>query len=318
MKNNNLYRACLFSACLSMLFLSVISGALAAPEEMQDNRLKVGLVLSGGGARGAAHIGVLKVLRDLRVPVDFIVGTSMGAIIAGLYASGMSIEEIEKALQTIDWSSAFRDKLDRKDRSFRRKRDDDFYLMKIKPGFRDGKLLFPSGVVQGQKIDLILKSLTLAVAHVDNFDELGIPYRAVATDIVTGDAIVLGSADLALAMRASMSVPGALSPVKIDGRLLVDGGVANNLPVDVARQLGADVVIAVDISTPLKKRDEISSMFSITGQLTGLLTRGNTEEQINSLGDNDILIIPDLGDITTAEFDRVDISCYFSRKLAYQ
>jgi len=303
--NHSLARALIFPVCLIILFSFLLIGTISVAEEQHSNRPEVGLVLSGGGARGAAHIGVLKVLRELRIPVDYIVGTSMGSIIGGLYASGMSIEEIEDALKNIDWNAAFQDKLDRKDRSFRRKRDDDFYLMEMTPGFRDGELIFPSGVVQGQKIDLILKSLTLPVAHVTDFDELSIPYRAVASDIVTGEAIALGNGDLALAMRASMSVPSALSPVEIEGRLLVDGGVANNLPVDVARQLGADIVIAVDISTPLKERAEINSMFSITGQLSGLLTRRNTEAQINSLTDNDILIVPDLGGITTAEFSRV-------------
>lgn len=303
--NIRLTRASHFPVCLIILFSFLFSGSFSVADEQHSSRPEIGLVLSGGGARGAAHIGVLKVLQELRIPIDYIVGTSMGSIIGGLYASGMSIEEIEDALQTIDWNEAFQDKLDRKDRSFRRKRDDDFYLMKMKPGFRDGGLIFPSGVVQGQKIDLILKSLTLPVAHVADFDEFSIPYRAVASDIVTGEAVALGEGDLALAMRASMSVPGALSPVEIEGQLLVDGGVANNLPVDVARQLGADIVIAVDISTPLKARADISSMFSITGQLTGLLTRRNTEARINSLADDDILIVPDLGEISTAEFDRV-------------
>jgi len=266
-------------------------------------RLKIGLVLSGGGARGAAHIGVLEVLEEMHVPIDCITGTSMGSIVGGLYASGMSTAEIKEALATIDWEDAFNDNIPREDRSFRRKRDDDLYLIKRKPGIGDdGKIKLPTGLLQGQKIDLIFKELALPVSDIRDFDELSIPFRAVATDITTGEAVVLGSGDLAKSMRASMSVPSIFAPVEIGGRLLVDGGVSNNLPVDVARDMGADIVIAVDISTPLKKREELTSAVSITVQLTGILTRRNTEEQIATLSGKDFLIVPDLGDISSADF----------------
>ncbi len=266
-------------------------------------RLKVCLVLSGGGARGAAHIGVIEVLEEMHIPIDCITGTSMGSIVGGLYASGMSTEEIKKTLTTIDWQDAFNDNIPREDRSFRRKRDDDLYLIKHKPGIGDdGKIKLPTGFLQGQKIDLIFKELALPVSDIRNFNELSIPFRAVATDITTGEAVVLSSGDLAKSMRASMSVPSIFAPVEIDGRLLVDGGVSNNLPVDVARNMGADIVIAVDISTPLKKREELTSAVSITGQLTGILTRRNTEAQIAKLSGRDILIVPVLGDISSADF----------------
>jgi len=267
-------------------------------------RAKIGLVLSGGGARGAAHIGVLEVLEEMHVPIDCIVGTSMGSIVGGLYASGMSPAEINEALAAIDWKDAFNDNIPREDRSFRRKRDDDLYLIKHKPGIGDdGKIKLPTGFLQGQKIDLIFKELTLPLSDIKNFDQLNIPFRAVATDITTGEMVVFSSGDLAKSMRASMSIPGIFAPMEMDGRLLVDGGVSNNLPVDVARDMGAEIVIVVDISTPLKKREELTSALSITAQLTGILTRRNTEAQIATLSDKDILIVPDLSDISSADFE---------------
>ncbi len=293
---------------VSFVFMMQSNSLTAAgektPHNVSKNRPSVGLVLSGGGARGAAHIGVLKVLEEMRIPIDYIAGTSMGSIVGGLYASGMTVEEIEKTINSIDWADAFKDDPPRKDRSFRRKKDDDLFLVKAKPGFSEGKVKLPSGFIQGQKIDLIFKSLTLPVVSIDDFDNLTIPYRAVATDIVTGEAVVIRSGDLAKAMRASMSVPAVFSPVEIDGKLLVDGGVSNNLPMDVARKMGADVLIVVDISSPLLKREEINSALGVTSQLTGILTRRNTEAQLRTLSESDILIIPDLGDITTASFDR--------------
>jgi NTE family protein len=267
-------------------------------------RPRIGLVLSGGGARGAAHVGVIQVLEEMNVPIDFIAGTSMGAIVGGLYASGMSTAELETTMATLDWADAFRDQIDRRDRSFRRKRDDDLYLVKQQAGFNDKKITLPTGLIAGQKIDLLLKSLTISVSDVSDFDELRYPFRAVATDIVTGEVVVLGSGDLAMAMRSSMNIPAAFALTEVDGKLLVDGGVSNNLPIDVVRQMGADIVIAVDISTPLQNREKLTSVLSVTEQLTGILTRTNTEAQIATLTEQDLLILPDLGDIATADFER--------------
>jgi NTE family protein len=293
---------------LVFLFFSADYGTAAEKgKKIQDirpaGRPKIGLVLSGGGARGAAHIGVLKVLEEMRVPIDYIVGTSMGSIVGGLYASGMSPAEIEETIVTIDWENAFNDNILREDRPFRRKRDDDLYLIKHKAGIGDdGKIKLPVGVLQGQTIDIIFKELTLPVSNIKDFDQLSIPFRAVATDITTGEVVVLSSGDLGQSMRASMSIPSIFAPMEMDGRLLVDGGVSNNLPVDVARDMGAEIIIAVDISTPLKKREELTSALSITGQLTGILTRRNTEAQIATLSNKDIFIVPDLSDISTADF----------------
>jgi NTE family protein len=269
-----------------------------------SERPRIGLALSGGGARGAAHIGVLKVLEEMRVPVDFIAGTSMGSIVGGLYASGMTPDEIEYTLNAMDWAHIFDDQPPRETRSFRRKRDDDLYLVEAKPGFRGGRLRFPLGAIQGQKLDLALRELTLSVSAVQDFDRLPIPFRAVATDITNGEAVVIAEGDLALAMRASMAVPGVFAPARIDGRLLVDGGISNNLPIDVVREMGADIVIAVDISTPYLAEDLIVNVFGVAAQLTSIMTRKNAELQLAALTDRDVLILPELGDIGSAEFER--------------
>ncbi len=267
-------------------------------------RPKIGLALGGGGARGAAHIGVLRVLQEYRIPVDYIAGTSMGAIIAGLYASGYTVDEMEEVLTQIDWADTFDDRPERRGRSFRRKRDDDLFLVKHKAGFSGGELRFPPGVIDGQKIDLLLKRLTLPVVTVRDFDDLVIPYRAVAANLETGEAVVFGSGDLALVIRASMAIPVVFAPREIDGLLLVDGGISANLPIDVVRGMGADIVIACDIGTPLEDREQLESVLAVAGQLITIMTRRNTDRQIDSLGARDVFIRPELGDITTASFDR--------------
>lgn len=267
-----------------------------------SGRPKVGLVLSGGGARGAAHIGVIRVLEEMRIPIDYIGGTSMGSIVGGFYAAGMNPDELEEILLTLDWDAAFRDRPKREDLNFRRKEDGDDYPISLQLGIRDWKLKMPKGLLQGQNLNAILASLTLPVATVDDFDDLHIPFRAVAADIETGEKYVFTGGSLAEAMRASMSIPGVFAPVEIGGKILVDGGIARNLPVDVVREMGADVVIAVDISTPLAKKENLQSALSITAQLSTILTRRNTERQIASLEEKDILIVPPLGKMSAGDF----------------
>ena len=280
----------------------------AAPVVAQSapHRPRIGLALSGGGARGTAHIGVLEALEAMNIPVDYIAGTSMGAVVGGFYASGMSTREIRALLRDIDWVAIFNDRSPRIDKSFRRKQDEDLDLVNARVGFNDGSIQLPGGVIQGQKLELLFAKYTLAVANVEDFDNLMIPYRAVAADLVTGEAVALKSGSLARSMRASMSIPGAITPAEIDDRVLVDGGIAMNLPVDVVRQMGAEIVIAVDISTPLRTRKDVGSVLAITDQLSNFLTRRGTEAQLAKLGKGDVLVIPDLGDIATADFARVD------------
>ncbi len=252
--------------------------------------------MSGGGARGGAHIGVLKALEELHVPVDYLAGTSIGAVVGGFYAAGMTVPELEQLVASLEWERAFLNATPRQLKSFRRKRDDDLFLVDQKPGLVGGQFRLPAGLVQGQVIDTILSRETLRASEVHDFDRLMIPFRAVAGDIATGDAVVLGSGNLARSLRASMSIPAALAPIVIDGRLLVDGGIAMNLPVDVARDMGADVVIAVDISATLLTRDTLRSVLDVTSQLTNLLTRAGNEEQRRKLHGDDILVRPEFSD----------------------
>jgi len=293
------------ASLICVLTLVLNTPATAFAQDAVIDRPRIGLALSGGGARGASHIGVLRVLERERIPIDYIAGTSMGSIVGGMYASGMSPEEIEAQLVAVDWDDVFADKVDRKIRSYRRKTDDRLWLVDRKLGFNDGKVDFPAGFVQGQKINQLLIALTLPVADIDDFDDLAIPFRAVAADIQTGETVVLGAGSLPKAIRASMSIPAIMTPVSWGERNLVDGGIASNLPIEVVRGMGADIVIAVDISTPLSEEDVSTSLLSVAGQLAGLLTRRNTEAEIATLGAQDILLIPDLGDIKTGDFDRM-------------
>jgi NTE family protein len=268
-------------------------------------RPRTGLVLSGGGARGAAHVGVLKVLEELRIPVDYIAGTSMGSIVGGLYASGLSPQSMELTFNDIDWKDALTDEPPRKNISFRRKEDDHEALFRFELGIGKGGIIFPSGLIAGQKLGFILRSLTLHVANIDRFDELAIPFRAVAADLDDGQMVVLDGGDLADALRASMSVPGAFTPVVLEGRTLVDGGIVRNLPVDIARAMGAERLIAVDVSTPPKGVVEDQSIFGVWSQTYDLLTYENVLEQKALLSERDLLIVPDLTDIHFAAFTQM-------------
>jgi len=265
---------------------------------------RIGLALSGGGARGLAHVGVLKVLEEMRVPVHCVTGTSMGAIVGGAYAAGATAGELEQFVRKADWDDVFRDSPPRAEISTRRKIDDYKTLFAPEYGVTPGSLFLPKGLIAGVSIEGFFRQLTQQVVEVGDFDRLPIPFRAVAADIETGEAVVLARGSLSRAMRASMSVPGAIAPVEIDGRLLVDGGIANNLPIDEARKLCGDVIIAVNISTPALTRAEISSALTVGTQLINFLGKANVERQLASLGPRDVLIAPELGDISAGSFNR--------------
>ena len=273
--------------------------------EDKDARPKIGLVLSGGGARGAAHIGVLKILEEQNIPVDFITGTSMGAIVGGLYASGMTATEIEQAIIDNDWRPLFQDRPPRADRPFRRKEDDNGFLVDFDMGVDKDGLIFPKGLVQGQNLEMILKRLILPVATIDDFDQLPIPFRAIATDLGSGEALSIKSGDLATAIRASMSLPGIFKPVHYNGRVLVDGGIVNNLPVQIARDMGAEILIVVDISFPLEDANELDSALAVTRQMLTIMIVKRTREQLSKLGPQDILISPELGNLDSRDFQRL-------------
>ncbi len=267
-------------------------------------RLRVGLVLGGGGARGMAHIGILKVLEELHVPVDFIAGTSMGSIVGGVYATGMSASDMEARVLAVDWSDVFDDRLDRANLSMRRKDDSRTPLFRPEFGFRNSTVQLPIGAISGRKLDLLLHELTVPVARQTSFDELPIPFRAIATDLVTGEMVVFNNGYLSQAVRASMSVPGAFDPVEIDGRLLVDGGLVRNVPVDIARTMGAQVVIAIDVGSPNMERNQLNSLGAVLGQMVNINIRKNADESLASLSASDVRITPDLGTIGSSEFTR--------------
>jgi NTE family protein len=268
----------------------------------------VGLVLAGGGARGLAHIGVIRYLEEQGIRVHAVAGTSMGSVIAGLYASGMNAADLEHVARTLDWRYAFDDSTARDQLAYRRKQENFDFLVRAKLRVKDGKIGIPMGAVEGQHLNLLLHELVAPVAGVRDFDQLPIPFRAVAADIATGEAVVLGEGDLALAMRASMSIPGVFSPVELDGRLLVDGGIAKNIPVDVVQGMGVDRLVVVDIGTPLMPREQIDNVLSLIGQLTTIMTRTNSEQQIALMREGDILITPplDAAEVETMSFDKAE------------
>ena len=273
-----------------------------AAAEGAGHRPRIGLVLSGGGARGAAHIGVLKALEDLHVPIDAIAGTSMGAVVGGLYATGFSAHDIERIVGTLNWQDAFKDSPPRAELTFRRKQEDQNFLVKFPLGLRGGHFLLPKGLIQGQKLNQTLRKLTLPVARITDFDALPTPFRAVATDLETGEAVVMGEGDLTSAMRASLSAPGVFSPVEREGRLLVDGGLSENLPIDVARAMGVDILIVVDVGFPLLKRDKLGSAPVISNQMLAILVGRDASRQRALLTSRDIVIDPPLEDASSFDF----------------
>ena len=239
----------------------------------------------------------------MRVPIDAIAGASMGAVIGGLRAEGMSADEIAETFRSVDWMDAFTDAPTREDRSFRRKSDDETFLVNVKLGVSAEGLVLPPGAKEGEKLRLLLDRYTVRAAGIEKFDDLPIPFRAVASDLVTGETVVLDSGSLAEALRASVSIPALLAPVEVGGRILIDGGLVANLPVDVARGMGVDVIIAVDISSPLLTREEVASVIGVTKQLAGFLTVRNVQEQRAKLTARDVLIEPALGSIATLSFE---------------
>jgi predicted acylesterase/phospholipase RssA len=277
----------------------------AAPEPAaQDSgRPRVGLVLGGGGARGIAHVGVLGVLEELGVRVDVVVGTSMGAIVGALYASGMPPQAMEEWVRGADWDELFRDQASFRSLQFRRKREYRAFPIPLELGVNRHGLSTPSGFIAGQKLNAALRGLLLPVATVRDFDDLPIPYRAIATELTTGRMVILGSGDLVDAVRASMSAPGVFSPYPVGGRLLADGGLTANLPADVARTLGADVLIVVDVGAPLLGEGELTTPVRAAVQVATILTQAGAEAQRQTLQPGDILIVPELANIRSTGFD---------------
>ncbi|MGH8639926.1 MAG: patatin-like phospholipase family protein, partial [Burkholderiales bacterium] len=267
-------------------------------------RPKICLVLSGGGARGAAHIGVLKVLEELRIPIHCITGTSMGALVGAAYATGMNVHEMDVITSRITTELLFNEQPPRRERSMRRKQDDFEPYVTPDIGYAEGNLVIAKGLVSGVQLETVLRELS-KVKGFHRFDELPIQFRAVATDLVTGKAVVFDQGELANVMRASMAVPGAVAPAEFDGMMLVDGMLTENLPVETARRLGAEVIIAVNVGSPLLNREQLIGIRGVVSQMLSILTEQNVQESLAKLTSADILITPELAEYTTADFDKL-------------
>ncbi len=286
---------------LVLLWLAAVLGLLAGEPALASRALaagppKVGLALSGGGARGIAHIGVLAELERLGLKVDYIAGTSMGSIVGGLYAAGYTPKQIKAILDRVDWEEVFSSKPRRRLLRYDKKRQSD-YLLEV--GIKMDEIVLPGGILSGYKLDALLNSVCLPVAGIRDFDHLPIPYRAVATDIVTGDLVILDHGSLAEAMRISMSIPGVFPPYHYQGRLLVDGGLVQNLPVETVKAMGAEVVIAVDVSTPLRTRDKLQNFIQVLDQTIAIHLIKATEQQAKLA---DLVIRPDLSAFASGDF----------------
>lgn len=305
-------RNCLLLGLASLVGMGLINTALAkTPGQVRaqcqrEGRPCVGLVLSGGGARGFAHVGVIKVLEEMHIKVDVVTGTSMGAMVGGAYAAGYTGAQLEETVNGVDWKRMFASRADRSDLPWRQKMDD--YSNLSSGSIRltqKGEIVLPDSLVPSQELTLFLEKETGVVNHINDLSNLAIPFTAVATDLVNGDRVELQKGlNLAAAMRASMSVPGVFAPVMQGNRLLVDGGLVDNLPVELARKMGADVIIAVNVGTPLLKRDELNSVVAVMGQMVNLLTEKSVNRSIEALRQNDILITPSLEAFDSADMER--------------
>jgi NTE family protein len=291
------------------------SAAPSASQRPVGSRPRVCLVLSGGGARGAAHIGVIKVLEELRVPVDCIAGTSMGALVGAAYASGMTVDEMMVAIKGITTEKLFTDTPPRADEPMRRKNEGFVPLAAPEFGVKGGSLAAPKGVVSGVALEAELRRL-VKLRGARDFDKLPIPYRAVATSLGNGGTYVFERGELTTAMRASMSVPLLIAPLNVNGQLLVDGGLVRNLPVDVARAMGADVIIAVNLGTPLLRPDQVDGLLGVAMQTLSILTEQNVRESLQDLQPSDVLILPALGDFSAADFDHLVTAVPFGEEAA--
>ena len=302
-----------------LLACSAATGApTTAPEASASapQRPRVGLVLAGGGAKGGAHVGVLKVLEEMRVPVDCIAGTSMGALVGGGYASGIPAKGLEEFVTGIDWKSVVGGVGKRDLQTIEQKRAGVTYSNDIEMGLKDGGIQLPAGIVNTSSIEDLLRTYVARARAQTDFDKLPIPYRAVATDMISGKMVVLDSGDLATAMRASMAIPGAFAPVETEKYVLSDGGMVRNIPVDVARELCADVVIVVNLVEEEVKREKLKTALQLAGRSTDVMIVANENLQLESLTDQDIRIDVIMGDITTADFERVPDTIPLGEKAA--
>lgn len=312
-------RICCGIGLILLTLTSSYAPRVQAQTAVSGERDKIGLVLSGGGAKGAAHIGVLAVLEENRIPVDVITGTSMGAYVGGMYAMGLSAEEVKDRTLAADWQGGYEDRASRNDLILRRKKQNDDYQIYADIGLDlNGEFQGRQGAFQGQGMAVLLRSLTSNLPEMASFDDLAIPYRAVATDIAKVQPVVIDSGHLATAMQASMTVPGALKPVNWHQHLLVDGGVVNNMPVDAAHQLGADVIIAVDLRDALFGEAELDSALNIVAQLTTFMTNTSADQQKALMKPDDVYLLPEVSFMLAPDFDKMEQAYIAGRKVALE
>lgn len=280
--------------------MTLLCSQMLLAQEAPRPRLRIGLALSGGGAKGCAHVGVLEELERLHIPIDAVTGTSMGAIVGGLYASGMPVAELKKIFVETNWDDLLNDRTGYRDLTARRKQERTQYPIEVDAGLQGRRVVFPTGVQPGQKLGLMLKQLLLPVAYERDFARLPIPFKAVATDLETGNGVVLDHGRVADAIRASMSIPGVFTPVLWGDRVLIDGGLADNLPIDLVRAMGMDVVIAVDIGQPNADRKRLQSVLAIIDQTVNFQTRNNVLPQLQHA---DVVLTPAVQNYGVLEFD---------------
>jgi NTE family protein len=281
--------------------LSAFCFLFSTSSNAQDSikKPKIGLVLSGGGAKGLAHIGVLKVIDSLNIKIDYIGGTSMGAIVGGLYASGYSGKEIEYAFAQMDVDKLIQDYVPRSSKGFNQKRNDELYFLTLP--FKNLKISSPRGLSKGMYNFNTLSRLTYHVRDIKDFSKLPIPFFCVATNIETGEEVLLKKGTLAEAMIASGALPTLYNPIEIDGKLLVDGGVKNNYPVEELKRLGADIIIGVDVQEGLKDRLELQSVTSVLMQISNFNTIEKMKDKILL---TDVYIKPDVKGMSVLSFDK--------------
>lgn len=280
-----------------ILFLIVFTSLAVFSQEQK--RPKVGLVLSGGGAKGFAHIGVLKVLEEAGVKIDYIGGTSMGAVIGGLYASGYNAAQIDSIFQATNFNELINDFIPRSSKNFYERRNDELYALVLP--FNKMKIGIPEALSKGMYNYNLLTRITRNVRHIKDFNKLPIPFLCIGTNIETGEEVLLNKGNLAQAMIASSAFPSLFSPVEIDGKILVDGGVVNNYPIEEVRKLGADIIIGVDVQDGLLDRTQLKDATKILVQITSLQS---IERMKKNISNTDIYIKPDISQYGVVSFDK--------------
>ena len=268
------------------------------------SRPRIGLVLAGGGAKGAAHVGVLKVLDELRIPIDCVTGTSMGALVGAGFAAGATPEEIEELILGVNWTHTFGSGDIRQATEMHRKTTGVTYSNSLELGLKDGKIVVPGGLMRTQQVEELLRDLVERARLVTDFDKLPLPFRAIATNMRTGKMVVLSGGDLSVAMRASMAVPGVFAPVVLKGEVLADGGMVRNLPVDIARDLCADVIIASSLETPEPKPEELVSALQLIGRSMDVMIHANVATQLETMTEDDVVIHVQMGEFGSGDFNR--------------